>query len=394
MKGKLFCKKLLILTSATGAGHDTHARAAAEWCRRIYGDAVKVQVVHGLEESHPLARMGVDLYNQIQRCAPWAHHVYYHILELPGWLNLPALVLGRQYWVDLFLEIQPDAILSTHDFLNRGYFELAWSVLGNGVRCATYGTEFEGGYGFSRNWVNRKAQYYFGRTQESVEAAMRLGMKTERALVAGHWAPPPFYNTAMNEGERRDYLRREFSLAGDVFTLLLSTGGAGAQNHRDFLRSLQGLGDRIQVIALAGRDESGRRRLEEWSERKLDFPVRVLGFRQDMNLLLQSVSATLARAGATTAGEALLVGCPLIFNAVGGMMPQEVPTWNYFRKRGLGSVVYRATDLRDVVEGWLDVPESLELRRGNISRCRDVTSPERALRLLLEGNELGWQASG
>ena len=102
-----------------------------------------------------------------------------------------------------------------------------------------------------------------------------------------------------------------------------------------------------------------------------------------MPTLLQTSSAVVARAGATTAGEALLCSCPIIFNALGLIMPQEVPTWRYFEQRGIGFIASHVARFRSVVERWLDCPEEFAEVRRRMKKVRDETTPQAALELLL-----------
>lgn len=376
-------KRLLVLTSATGAGHDTHARATAEWCAQLYGPDVEVTIEHALEDSHPFYRHAVDFYNFIQRRMPWFHHVYYNVIELLEVLNPGTVSLGRDYYIRLLERVRPHAVLSVMDCLNRGYFELAKTVLGPEVKCATYATEFTGGYGFSRNWVNPRGDYFLGRTEEVVATALRLGMDPERAFVAGHWAPPPFYAPAPGAEEKASYLKETLQLDPDRFTLLLSTGGNGAQNHAEMIRALFPLGEKIQVIALCGRDARAQAGLDAWAKREAPFAVRCLGFSDEMAKLLHVSSAVVARAGATTAGEALLCNCPVIFNGLGLMMPQELPTWRYFCARDIGQAVFRAAGIRAIIEHWIDQPEEFAKLRQRMRKVRCATTPQAALELLL-----------
>jgi processive 1,2-diacylglycerol beta-glucosyltransferase len=376
-------KKLLILTSATGAGHDTHAYATKQWCQNIYGDAVEVRIEHVLEDSHIVNRAGVLFYNWIQRQAPWFHHGYYHVLELLDYFHSGDVGFGKTHYTTLLDSYRPDAILSVHDCLNRGYFELARKQLGPGLRCGTYCVEFGGGYGFSKNWVNKKADYFFGRTDDTVSQTQARKLAPERTLVVGHWSPPSFYGNLLNVEQKKLFLCKTMNLSTEKFTLLLSTGGAGAQNHQKILTALNALALPIQVIALCGREEKIRLSLEQWAQRELSFPVRALGFRSDMTVLYQVSSAVLARAGATTAGEALLMGCPVIFNAMGGIMPQEIPTWRYFKKHGMGTLAYSAVALAQAVQLWLKRPERYQRIRQKMQILHDATTPEKSLRLLL-----------
>ena len=374
-------KRLLVLTSATGAGHDTHAHATAAWCKVLYGTAVEVRIDHTLENSHAFNRAGVDFYNIIQRNAPWSHHIYYNIIELLEMLNHGTVSFGKDYYVRLLEDFQPDAILSVHDCLNLGYFEVAREVLGSHVRCGTYCTEFGGGYGFSRNWVNPRADRIFSRTVEAADEARRR-VDPQKVLVAGHWAPPPFYSSPLRDEEKARMLEN-MGMDPQRFTLLLSTGGAGAQNHLPILKVLLPLQNQVQVIALCGHNEAAKQQIESWARLQPSFCVKAFPFSEEMPRLLQMASAVFARAGATTAGEALLCGCPVIFNALGGIMPQEMPTWRYFKAYGVGVLAYDPNKVVTVLRHWLDQPkEYLNLRKKVAVLIYDET-PKAALDSIL-----------
>jgi processive 1,2-diacylglycerol beta-glucosyltransferase len=144
------------------------------------------------------------------------------------------------------------------------------------------------------------------------------------------------------------------------------------------------LGDRIQVVALCGTNQEAKEKLTQWVEQNVTFPVRLLGFTNEMPRLLQVVSTVVARAGATTAGEALLCRCPVIFNALGGIMPQEMPTWRYFRKYKVGALAYRSQTIVQILKTWLEQEEILVAMRARLDTLRDDTTPEEGLRCLLK----------
>jgi processive 1,2-diacylglycerol beta-glucosyltransferase len=173
----------------------------------------------------------------------------------------------------------------------------------------------------------------------------------------------------MGEKEKALYLADTLQLEPGRFTLLLSTGGAGAQNHQAILSSLFSLEERIQVIALCGRDTQAKSRLDTWAGRS-PFPVRTLAFTDEMPKLLQVASAVVARAGATTAGEALLSNCPIIFNGIGLMMPQELPTWRYFHAHGIGVRAFHPSHIFQIVKRWIDQPEKFAHLRQKMQRVR------------------------
>ena len=140
--------RILVLTSSTGGGHDARAEAFAEWCFLLYRHEVDVRIEQMLEKSSVINRAGVNFYNKIQTSAPWVHKAFYAFIELQSILNKDTVSLGRGYYTDVIREYRPHLVLSVHDCLNRGYFQLARRLLGpDNVMCATYCGEFSGGWG-------------------------------------------------------------------------------------------------------------------------------------------------------------------------------------------------------------------------------------------------------
>jgi len=82
-------------------------------------------------------------------------------------------------------------VLSVHDCLNRGYFQLARKILGHdNVTCATYCGEFSGGWGYSRNWIEPSVDMFFSRTQTAQDYAIKKGIGPEKARVRGYLMHP------------------------------------------------------------------------------------------------------------------------------------------------------------------------------------------------------------
>ena len=172
--------RILVLTSSTGGGHDARAEAFAEWCFQLYRHDVDVRIERMLEKSSVVNRSGVNIYNWIQRRAPFLHKVFYSIVELLSFINRSSVHLGRHYFLRVLRECKPHLIFSVHDCLNRGYFQLARATLGaEKVRCATYCGEFSGGWGYSRNWIEPTVDLYLSRTPTARDYAVKKGIPPE-----------------------------------------------------------------------------------------------------------------------------------------------------------------------------------------------------------------------
>ena len=361
------------------------AQALRAWASRVGGHSLEVTQHQALEQTHGFYRLGVELYNTIQRRAPAFHHFYFNELELLSLFKNPDRLAGRERFCSVVRELRPHVVVSVHGSTNHGFFDLARRTLGaDRVRCVTYCGELFGGYGFSRHWVNPAADLFIGAVPETCEAAAALGMPASRRCVGGFLLRPEFYEEALSAGAREE-AASDLQIDPQAFTLLLSTGANGANNHQQFLRALGELRRPFQVLALCGADERTRALIDAQRGRWPHLLVRALGRREDMAALMQVASAIVARPGTGTTSEAINLGCPLILNGAGGVMPQEWITVKFCRRHRLGDVVYWPSQLARAVGKMLDRPELLARTRENLRRVRPGLHPSGILQMVRGG---------
>lgn len=346
--------RILVLTSSTGGGHDARAEAMAEWCFQLYRHGVDVRIEQMLERSSVINRGGVNLYNWIQKRLPMLHGIYYSIIELLAILNRRTVSLGRGYYVKVLREYRPHLIFSVHDCLNRGYFQVARKELGtDNVRCVTYCGEFSGGWGYSINWIEPSADLYFSRTPTARDYAVRKGMPPERCRVRGHLMRPRSHLEFMSAAECAKFRLKRLGLKPGLFTVFLATGGNGANNHFSFLPALLPLARSVQVIVICGRDKETFHQVMHWRSSHPALNLYVEGYSDQVHLLMQVSDAIVTRGGTTTCAMALHFRCPILFNAYGGIMPQESLTWKFFRNGAGSEKVENADDFSRIVRNWI-----------------------------------------
>ena len=349
--------RILVLTSSTGGGHDARAQAFAEWAFELYKHKVDVRIEQLLEKSSFVGRWGVQFYNWIQRKAPWLHHPYYLFVEGLSIINRDNISFGKKYYRGLLREYRPHLVFSVHDCLNRGYFEVARQELGaENVRCTTYCGEFSGGYGYSRNWVDKTVDLYFSRTPTARDYAIKLGLPPEHARVRGHLMRPRAHRDLFDAAKRRRFLVEKLGLREDRFTVLLGTGGNGANQHMELLAVLAEFADRVQAIVVCGHNARTYSEAIHWRSQHPEFSCFIDGYTDEMHRLLQVSDAFLTRGGTTSCAKALNFSCPIVFNGYGSIMPQESLTVKFF-ERGAGSpIIDSSSSFRTVMENWTRVP--------------------------------------
>ncbi len=368
--------RILVLTSSTGGGHDARAEAFAEWCFQLYRHDVDVRIEHMLEKSSVVNRTGVNLYNRIQRLAPWVHKVFYAVIELLSWLNRSDVTFGAGYYLKVLKDYQPHLVFSVHDCLNRGYFQLARKVLGaDRVRCATYCGEFSGGWGYSRNWIEPSVDLYFSRTPTARDYAVKQGIPADKAPVRGYLMQPRAHLEVLSPVDRRVFQGKRLGLNPDKFTVFLATGGNGANNHFDLLPALVRHADRVQAIVICGKNKETYHELVHWRALHPEFDCYLEGYSEIVHLLMQASDAIVTRGGTTTCAKALHFRCPIIFNAFGGIMPQEELTWKFFRNGAASEKIEDASDFGRLIDRWMADPAIYTKVRENFLKLRYEEDP-------------------
>jgi processive 1,2-diacylglycerol beta-glucosyltransferase len=368
--------RILVLTSSTGAGHDARAEAFAEWCFQLYRHSVDVRIEQMLEKSSVFYRGCVNFYNWIQKGAPWIHKAFYVFVEALSYLNGSSVSFGRGYFLTVLREYRPHLIFSVHDCLNRGYFQLARQTLGaDQVRCAIYCGEFSGGWGYSRNWIEPSADLYISRTPTANDYAIKKGIPRERAIVRGTLNHPRVHLEVIPRVERGRFREKRLGLRPDLFTVFLATGGNGANNHFALLPELVRHADRCQAIVICGRNKETYNELVHWRANHPEFNCYIEGYSEIVHLLMQASDTIVTRGGTTSCAKALHFRCPLIFNAFGGIMPQEELTWKFFRNGAASEKIERVEDFAHIIDTWLRDPAAYARVYENFLRLRYEEDP-------------------
>ncbi len=377
--------RILVLTSSTGGGHDARATAFRRWVRELYGWEVDVRVESMLEDSSNVARFGVSFYNFIQRHAPWLHHPYYLLVEGLSFLNKNEVSLGRRYYDEVLRSYKPHLVFSVHDCLNRGYFQHARKVLGGRVRCATYCSEFSGGYGYSRNWVEPSVDLYVSRTETAKNYAVsRLKLDAGRIAVRGQFLMPRIYNEALTPIERHRFITERLGLRSDRRIVFLTTGGAGANNHIALLEVLKRHSDKYQAVVVCGRNQKVFIEASRWKESNPDFSCNITGYTNEIHLYMQAADFVVTRGGTTTCAEALHFNCPIVFNGFGGVMPQEKLTVKYFMQDNAAVKIGKAEDFEALLADWFRSSGKFTELKRRFSKMRFKDDPRDTIRLLVE----------
>jgi processive 1,2-diacylglycerol beta-glucosyltransferase len=300
--------RVLLLSASSGAGH-VRAAQALEASFRAHGDCT---VVHA-DAMNYVSKLFQNIYEKayitmVQR-APSVMGMIYDQTDQPWQHESRRLALDRLNtapMIDLLDEVQPDLCVATH-FLPAEI--IAWLIARKKLRArnAIVITDFD----VHAMWLCRTVDRYFVALPEAAEYLARLGVPRDKVRVTGIPVDPVFA-----EPVERAAARNYFALDPDATTLLVATGGYGVGPVEQLVGTLLGLQRPWQIVAIAGKGDKVRRKLEKISETAGSLPsgksrLRVVGFTTEMDRYMAAADLLVGKAGGLTSSEAMSRGLPM-----------------------------------------------------------------------------------
>ncbi|MFL6229559.1 MAG: MGDG synthase family glycosyltransferase [Pyrinomonadaceae bacterium] len=372
--------KVLILSASAGAGH-VRAAQAVEHAFRETGAAREVLNVDTLAYTNKLfrnlyAKAYIEMVNKSPELLGWL----YDALDKP-WRNerrrLALDKLNTRPFVKLLKDYEPDIAVCTH-FLPAEILSWLQAKRRTATRQAIIVTDFD----VHAMWLCHHYEQYFVALDETRAHLERLGVPAEKISVSGIPIDPIF----AVEKDRRA-MRDKHGLQQDVKTLLLSAGGFGVGPVEHIVQSLLELKTPAQVVALCGRNDDLRRRVErvasQGQERAPHVSVKAVGYTTEMDEFMSASDLLIGKPGGLTTSEALAKG--LVVCVVNPIPGQEERNSDHLLEEGcavrcnnLPALAYKL-DLLLADPARFDAMRQHSLRLARPHAARDIVAKLLAL---------------
>ena len=300
--------RVLLLSASSGAGH-VRAAQALEKAFLARGDC-QVEHIDAIQHVSKLFRQIYEkTYISLVRRAPEMMGLLYDRTDRP-WRNLrKRLALDRintQRMIRLLKRVQPDLCVATH-FLPGEI--LAWLIAKEKLRArnAIVVTDYD----VHALWLCRTVDRYYIALEESAEYLKQIGVPPEKLRITGIPIDPVFAQPVEKEAARK-----RLRLEPRIPVVLIAAGGYGIGPLERLVEDLLSLQRPWQIVAIAGKAEAVRRRLEEISVGAGNLPAGAarlcpVGFTAEMDQYMAAADLLVGKAGGLTTSEALARGLPL-----------------------------------------------------------------------------------
>ena len=321
-------KKVLILSASVGAGH-LRAAEALEKAFKKSGAADEVKNIDVLNYTNPLFRRlygkaYLDMVNTMPEILGWM----YDSLDKPWQNEKRRLALDRlntQPFIKLLKQEKPDIAVCTH-FLPAEI--ISWLKAKEKIFCpqAIVVTDFDA----HALWLCHHYEQYFVALEETKIHLEKLGIPAGKITVSGIPIDPIFAET-----KDKSTMREKYGLEKDKITILVSAGGFGVGNIEHLLLALSEMKTPAQIVALCGRNEELKTKLEKLAVEKLNnqfVTFKPIGFTTAMDEYMSAADLIVGKPGGLTTSEALAKG--LVFVVVNPIPGQEERNSDHLLEEG------------------------------------------------------------
>lgn len=351
-------QNILILTSNTGGGHRSAAKALENSLTTLSPGKILVKITQVLEEAHVFSRTAAGLYNLLLRDhQDWMKYYFWAVNKLKPNESKLLFKSALGYGMRLFDKVMPSVIVSVHP-MTQHFFSYVLKRLHLQDRIPLLTVVTDPYQGFWRGWACDDVSQYYVASDKAKEQLIDFGVGSHKIQVMGMPVHSRF--TPVTTEEKR-YLKQEFGLHPDKFTLFVNAGWVGGGNIPQIYESLIRQGSMaeldIQTVFLAGRNEELRRQAEEMAQ-SARFPVKVMGYTDEIDRLMKASDVMVSKLGGLTTFEALSCRLPIIADAVTPPMPQEAQTASFLANTGAGLLLNHPEQIVSVVQSLIDSPQA------------------------------------
>ncbi len=342
--------KILIVSSDTGGGHRSAAQSIAEGLQNFWhGESAVIRIVKAVEESHHITEKLVKLYNWVLRNKQhWMKYLYWAINKIRPERRefFHRRCIG--YFRTQFDKWCPHVVVSVHPLTQHIVAKILKELnLIDQVPLVTVVTD--PCYGFWKGWACDDVSLYLVANDEAKRQLLDYGVSTDKIKVSGIPVDPKFRE--IDEVDAQE-ARKAYGLDPDKFTVFLNAGWIGGGNIPQIFRELVRGELNVQAIFLAGKNEQLRVEAEQIAKHAR-FPVKVIGYSDEIEKVMQLANVMISKLGGLTTFEAMACGLPVIADATTEPMPQEAGTVRLISERGAGILLEKCDDIvptiRDLV---------------------------------------------
>lgn len=334
--------KILIISSDTGGGHRSAAATIADGLEKFWhGKSFAVRTIKAVEESHHITNKLVKVYNWVlQNRQHWMKYLYWMMNKIRPETREFFYRRCFGYVKGQFEKWCPHVVVSVHP-LTQHFFARILKELNLADQIPLVTVVTDPCYGFWKAWACNDVSLYLVANEDARRQLIDYGILPEKIKISGMPVHPKFHEVDEKVAQKA---RQAFGLDAEKFTVFVNAGWVGGGNIPQIFRELVRGDLDVQAIFLAGKNKELKHEAEQLAK-TAKFPVKVIGYSEDIEKIMQSANVMISKLGGLTTFEALACRLPIIADATTPPMPQEAGTVKLIAEKGAGILLKKSSDI-------------------------------------------------
>lgn len=333
-------EKYLFFYLKTGGGHLAPARSIAEYLSQTESN-LDIKLIDGFTGSPNFVRTIIeDGYRILQSKSKWIYEIFYAVNKINYFTHQTAMTVSlfiKRGIKEIISEETPDKIVIFHFFLIKPIFAVVKELKLN-IPIITVVTD---PYIAHPLWFLRKKQNFIVSSKRLKDNCLRKGIPSENInvfpfVLSQKFSSIPGKNTSAAAKKELRFDNKNL--------LLILGGGDGIPNGMKILQALIHEKPNYNIVMVCGKNEKLFRRAKKYESES----VKIFGFVDFVDLLLNAADAVVTKCGASTFMEILLMGKIPIVNSY--IWEQEKGNVDFLIEKKLGIYEKNFDKMAKIVE--------------------------------------------
>lgn len=337
-------KKVLILTTSTGQGHNQAAASIAESFENAGYKTTKLDFL--AKNSTLLNNLIVAGYEISAAKFPRTYGLFYKLTDnkfINNFLSIPFLLTKRKV-AKLIDEINPDVIVATH--------ALSISVVSNlkkkGLKTPyiLIVTDFKAHYLYVDSYVDA----YVTGSNYTKQSLIDRNINPDKIYPLGIPINSKFYTEVTTADDLKDQ---------EYFNLLLMSGSLGLNTIFLVLKELLNNPNKLRITVVCGKNDNLKNKLTNYCNNHHfeNKKLHILGFTKDISYIMDYCDLIISKPGGLTVTESIVKNIPLVIPfAIPG---QENENIDFLTSEGYSICVKDLKKLNNTVNHIIENPAEL-----------------------------------
>jgi processive 1,2-diacylglycerol beta-glucosyltransferase len=354
-----FMKKVLILTTSTGQGHNQAATSVGESFEKSGYEITKLDFL--AKNSKFLNNLIVTGYELSASKFPKTYGLFYHLTDqklINKLLKFPFF-LARKKVSDLITKINPDVIVATHSLSISVISDLKKRGLKTPYILIV--TDFKAHYLYVDSYVDA----YITGSNYTKQSLIDRNINPNKIYPLGIPINSKFYTEVTTADDLKDK---------EYFNLLLMSGSLGLNTIFVVLKELLKNPNKLRITVVCGKNDSLKNKLTKYCNENHfeNKKLHILGFTQDVSYLMDYCDVIISKPGGLTVTESIVKNIPLIIPfAIPG---QENENIDFLTSEGYAICAKDLSKINNLVNHLIKNPDELSKMKLKLKKLSSTYS--------------------